>query len=98
MNYINYLDALLYKREQKQPKMHFLTFSIQNLSEQLLSCLKIGQDQSRDISYINFKRITIQMLHSFMAIRQVAQEKNIFKSFTIYGHSSHLGPVTWKKF
>ena len=44
MNYLNYLDALLYKWEQKQPKMHFLTFSIQNLSEQLLSCLKIGQD------------------------------------------------------
>ena len=55
MNYINYLDALLYKREQKQPKIHFLTFSIQNLSEQFLSCLKKGQDQSRDISYINFK-------------------------------------------
>ena len=98
MNYINYLDALLYKREQKQSKMHFLMFSIQNLSEQLLSCLKIGQDQSRVISYIKFKRITTQMLHSFKAIRQVALEKNIFKGFTIYGHSSHLGPVTWKKF
>ena len=98
MNFINYLDALLYKREQKQSKMHFLMFSIQSLSEQLLSCLKIGQDQSRVISYIKFKRITTQMLHSFKAIRQVALEKNIFKGFTIYGHSSHLGPVTWKKY
>ena len=98
MNYINYLDALLYKREQKQSKMHFLMFSIQSLSEQLLSCLKIGRDQSRVISYIKFKRITTQMLHSFKAIRQVALEKNIFKGFTIYGHSSHLGPVTWKKY
>ena len=81
MNYINYLYALLYKREQKQPKMHFLTFSIQNLSEQILSCLKIGQDQSRVIIYINFKRITTQMLHSFKAIHQVALEKNIFSGF-----------------
>ena len=98
MNYINYLDALLYEREQKQSKMHFLTFSIQNLSEQILSCLKIGQDQCRVIIYINFKRITTQMRHSFKAIRQVALEKNVFKGFTIYEHSSHLGPVTWKKY
>ena len=85
MNYINYLDALLYKREQKQPKMHFLTFSIQNLSEQILSCLKIGQDQSRVIIYINFKRITTQILHSFKATRQVALEKNILRVLLYMG-------------
>ena len=78
MTYINYLDALLYKREQKQSEMHFLTFSIQNLSKKFLCCLQIGQDQFRVIIYINFKRITTQMLYSFKAIRQVALEKNIF--------------------
>ena len=40
------------------------------------------------------------MLHTkFQAIDLVALEKkDLFKVFTIYGHCSHLGDVTWTNY
>ena len=57
-------------------------------------CLKIGQGQPRDISYLNF--VEVPMLHAtFHDLRTSGSGEAYLKGFTIYGHVGHLGYMTY---
>ena len=71
-------------------KIHCFTFfSYKNINNQTWPCHKIGQGQHRVIIFINLVGLEHPMQHTKF------QGHRFFKVFTIYGHGSHLGHVTW---
>ena len=55
-------------------------------------CRKIGQGHYRVIIYINFVDLECPMLHVKFQDHRTSGSGEVF---TIYGHGSHLGHVTW---
>ena len=72
-------------------------FLYRSIRDQIWPCHKIGQGQSRIIIWINLVVIKYLMLHTkFQGHRPFgSREEDFLKVFTIYGHSSNLGHVTW---
>ena len=67
-----------------------------HLRDQIWPCHKIGQGQPRVIIYINFVVMASRCyIPCFKAISLLEKKKWFFKVFTIYGHDSHLGQLTW---
>ena len=78
----------------KNPCFHF--FPLKSQCDQSWPCRKIGQGQPKVMIYINCDgpvpdatyQVSLKSSHRF-------QWRSFIKVFTIYGHGSHLGHVTW---
>ena len=75
----------------------FTFFPYKSIREQIWPCCIIGQGQTRVIIWINLVVLVHLMLHTKFEGHQPFgfREEDFFKVFTIYGHDSHLGNVTW---
>ena len=76
--------------------MHFHFFAYKCLCDQIWPWPKIGQGHPRVTIYPIYDGPTSQMLHTkFHANRPSGSGEDFWRVFTIYGHGTHLGHVTW---